>query len=77
MNKIDEVFSMVRTNLTTDEIKKLVTMLRTEVSASLKVGLKEVRVNNISETGYPVIDGRIFDEFELADIENNDKDVKY
>ena len=77
MNKIDEVFSMVRTNLTTDEIKKLVTMLRTEVSASVKVGLKEVRVNNISEAGYPVINDITMDEFELADIENNDKDVKY
>jgi hypothetical protein len=76
MNKIDEVFSMVRTNLNTDEIKKLVTMLRTEVSASVKVGLKEVRVNNISESGYPVINGITIDEWEMSDLINNDKGIE-
>jgi len=72
MNKLEEIFSLVRTNLSTGEIKKLVPMLKEEVSASEKVGLNDVRVNNISEAGYPIINGITIDEWELADIERKD-----
>ena len=74
MNKVEEIFKVVRTNLNTIQIDQLLTLLKAEVDESKKVNLNDVRVNNISESGYPIVNGMVMDEFDLADLENKERD---
>ena len=73
-NKVEEIFKVVRTNLNTIQIDQLLTLLKAEVDESKKVNLNDVRVNNISESGYPIVNGMVMDEFDLADLENKERD---
>ena len=74
MNKVEEIFKVVRTNLNTIQIDQLIPLLKAEVNVSKKVNLNDVRINNISEAGYPIVNGRVIDEFDLADLENKERD---
>ena len=74
MNKVEEIFKVVRTNLNTIQIDQLIPLLKAEVNVSKKVNLNDVRVNNISESGYPIVNGMVIDEFDLADLENKERD---
>jgi len=73
-NKVEEIFKVVRTNLNTIQIDQLIPLLKAEVNVSKKVNLNDVRINNISEAGYPIVNGRVIDEFDLADLENKERD---
>jgi len=73
-NKVEEIFKVVRTNLNTIQIDQLIPLLKAEVNVSKKVNLNDVRINNISEAGYPIVNGMVIDEFDLADLENKERD---
>jgi len=49
MTKIDEVFSLVRTNLTTEQIKQLLSLLKEEVETSERVNLTSIKRSEIEE----------------------------
>ena len=74
MIKVEEIFKVVRTNLNTIQIDQLIPLLKAEVNVSKKVNLNDVRINNISEAGYPIVNGMVMDEFDLADLENKERD---
>lgn len=49
MSKIDEFMSRIRTNLTTEEMKTLMTEINDEVEVRQKINLKEIKSDMISE----------------------------
>lgn len=49
MTKIDEFMKHIRANLTTEEMKTLMTELREEVNTSEKINLKEIKSDPLSE----------------------------
>jgi len=52
---------------TGNEVKKMTTI-------KWKFARKaEEFVNNISEAGYPIVNGMVMDEFDLADLENKER----
>jgi len=67
--KVGQMFSLVRMSLSTGEMEELMAEIETEIEICKKYGITHV----INKEGYPLVDGKVIDEFELADLENKEK----
>jgi len=67
--KVEEMFSLIRNNLSTEEMEELMAEIESEIQICKKFNIKQVR----NKEGYPIVNGVVIDEFELADIENKER----